>query len=57
MAFMPDSSGKLLDQLAVEPNSRDFAAFTRDHAMVPGTPLPAPTGIFPRFVETEEGAA
>jgi len=57
LAFMPDSSGKLLDQLAVEPANRDFAAFTPDHALVPGTALPAPAGIFPRFVEPEEGAA
>jgi len=54
-AFMPDASAKLLDQLGVEPNARDFAAFAPDHALVSGTPLPAPAGIFPRFVEAEEG--
>ena len=26
-------------------------AFGKDHALVPGTPLPQPQGVFPRFVE------
>jgi methionyl-tRNA synthetase len=50
--YMPDSMAKLLDQLAVPENARDFAAL--DTALVPGTALPAPQGIFPRYVE--EGA-
>jgi methionyl-tRNA synthetase len=49
--FMPASMGRLLDQLAVPADARDFAALTKDFALKPGTPLPAPEGIFPRFVE------
>ena len=48
---MPESAAKLLDQLAVSPEARGFAAF--DQALVPGTPLPAPQGVFPRYVEQE----
>ena len=47
--FMPDSMAKLLDQLGVQPDQRDFAALA---APLPaGTKLPAPSGVFPRFVE------
>ena len=48
---MPESAAKLLDQLAITPDGRSFAAF--DQAMVPGTPLPVPQGVFPRWVEPE----
>jgi len=51
--FMPDSMSKLLDQLAVPAGSRDFPAL--DRALEPGTKLPAPSGIFPRFIEEEAG--
>jgi methionyl-tRNA synthetase len=50
--FMPQSMAKLLDQLAVPADARDFAAL--DKTLTPGTSLPPPQGIFPRFVE--EGA-
>ncbi|MCW5771975.1 MAG: methionine--tRNA ligase [Rhodospirillaceae bacterium] len=51
--FMPGSMAKLLDQLGVAADARNFASL--DAALVPGTPLPEPRGIFPRYVE--EGAA
>ena len=51
--FMPSSMAKLLDQLAVPADARSFEALGRP--LVPDTKLPAPQGIFPRFVE--EGAA
>jgi len=50
---MPQSIGKMLDQLAVPEDQRSF-----DHleaALKAGTTLPAPAGVFPRFVEPEEG--
>ncbi len=47
--FMPDSCGRLLDQLAVPAGERSFAALEK--ALVPGTALPKPVGVFPRFVE------
>ncbi|MBI3451649.1 MAG: methionine--tRNA ligase [Rhodospirillales bacterium] len=53
--FMPDAMAKLLDQLAIPADARDFAAFER--ALVAGTALPAPQGIFPRYVEEGEATA
>jgi methionyl-tRNA synthetase len=50
---MPDAMAALLDQLAVGPNARTFAALGAAGALTPGTLLPAPTGIFPRYVEAE----
>ena len=49
--YMPQSSAKLLDLLAVPADRRDFAHVDAANALVPGTPLPAPAGIFPRYVE------
>jgi len=47
--FMPDTMAKLLDQLGVSEEARDFAA---RGALVPeGTALPAPAGLFPRIVD------
>jgi methionyl-tRNA synthetase len=44
---MPESAGKLLDLLGQSEQQRDFAsAGTR---LAPGTALPAPTGVFPRY--------
>ncbi len=44
---MPESAGKLLDLLGQSAEQRSFAAIgTR---LAPGTPLPAPTGVFPRY--------
>jgi methionyl-tRNA synthetase len=49
--FMPDSMSKMLDQLGVPEDARSLAALT---APLPaGTVLPAPHGVFPRFVETD----
>lgn len=46
---MPDSCGRMLDQLAVSSAARDFAGLPR--RLEPGTALPKPVGVFPRFVE------
>jgi methionyl-tRNA synthetase len=44
---MPDSAAKLLDLLGQPTDQRSFAAIgTR---LAPGTALPAPTGVFPRY--------
>lgn len=44
---MPESAGKLLDLLGQAQDQRTFAAVgTR---LAPGTALPAPTGVFPRY--------
>ena len=51
--FMPDSSGKILDQLAVAEDARTFEYFGSDHALSPATALPKPEGVFPRYQEEE----
>jgi methionyl-tRNA synthetase len=44
---MPDSAAKLLDLLGQPADARSFGAIgTR---LAPGTALPAPTGVFPRY--------
>jgi methionyl-tRNA synthetase len=48
---MPASSAKLLDILGVPADQRDFTALGGTTRIKPGTVLPAPTGIFPRYVE------
>ncbi|HYF16599.1 MAG TPA: hypothetical protein VEA40_01950, partial [Ramlibacter sp.] len=48
--FMPDASGRILDQLTVSPFAREFRHL-EDGPLVPGTPLPPPQGVFPRIVE------
>ncbi|MDD3445753.1 MAG: methionine--tRNA ligase [Zavarzinia sp.] len=51
---MPASCARLLDQLAVPEGARDFAALGAAGRLVSGTVLPAPQGVFPRYVEREE---
>ena len=52
--FMPEAGAKLLDQLAVPPGARSFANLGGKGELQGGTPLPAPQGIFPRYVEAAE---
>ena len=49
--FMPDSMSRMLDQLGVPPDARALADLAI--ALPGGTVLPAPQGIFPRYVQTE----
>jgi methionyl-tRNA synthetase len=49
--IMPDSMAKMLDQLAVPANARSFASLGEGGALKPGTSLPKPEGVFPRYVE------
>jgi methionyl-tRNA synthetase len=51
--YIPGSAGRLLDLLAVAEDARSFAHLGDAHALVPGTALPAPQGVFPRYVEQE----
>ena len=55
--FMPETMGKMLDQLGVSPDHRTFEFLGPDHALVPGTKLDKPEGVFPRFVVEEEQGA
>jgi methionyl-tRNA synthetase len=54
---MPQSMGRLLDQLGVAEAARDFAALGPNGRLKPGTTLPPPAPVFPRYVETEEAQA
>ncbi len=49
--YMPQSAAKFLDLLAVSENKRDFSHFAL--RLQSGSDLPAPTAVFPRFVEEE----
>ncbi len=51
--FMPTASGKLLDLLAVPAAERDFTALEGGKRLAAGVQLPAPQGVFPRYVEPE----
>lgn len=51
LAFIPGSAGKLLDLLAVADDARTFAHVDDAHALTPGTALPAPQPVFPRYVD------
>ena len=47
--FMPGSTARILDQLGVPADKRDFAAF--DVELPAGRELPTPSGVFPRHIE------
>jgi methionyl-tRNA synthetase len=55
--FMPTSSAKLLDLLAVPVTERDFSFLGGKHRLAAGAKLPPPTAVFPRYVEAEAPAA
>ena len=49
---MPAASAKLLDSLGVAADARDFKALAK--RLTAGTNLPAPVGVFPRYIEPKE---
>lgn len=49
--FMPQTMERMLDQLAVQPDERSLAAL--ETPLPAGRSLPAPQGLFPRYVEPE----
>ena len=52
--FMPASAGKLLDLLGVPQGERQFERLgSADKRITPGTALPAPAPVFPRYVEPQ----
>jgi methionyl-tRNA synthetase len=51
--YIPASAGKLLDLLAIAEDRRSFIDVGDAGALVEGTELPAPSGVFPRYVEKE----
>jgi len=54
--IMPESAGKLLDQLGVPEHARDFAKLGPKGRLKPGTVLPPPSPVFPRYIEAEAPA-
>ena len=48
---MPEASEKLLDSLGVPGDERGFAALGGAVRIAPGTQLPAPQAVFPRYIE------
>jgi methionyl-tRNA synthetase len=57
LPFMPASAGKLLDLLAAPEAERAFAYLGGSHRIAAGVGLPAPAGVFPRYVEPDRRAA
>ncbi len=53
LPFIPDAAAKLLDLLAVPAEQRMLANAVQARALVSGALLPAPEGIFPRYMEPE----
>ncbi len=52
LPFVPGAASRLLDQLAVAQEDRHFAALgPAGRPLAPGTALPAPRGVFPRWQE------
>ena len=47
----PTAAAKLLDGLGVGGEARAFKALGEAGRLEPGTPIPAPAGVFPRYVE------
>jgi methionyl-tRNA synthetase len=54
--FMPVSAAKLLDLLAVPADERNFATLGGARRLATGVPLPAPTPVFPRYVDSAKEA-
>jgi methionyl-tRNA synthetase len=48
---MPESAAKMLDALGIPGDARDFAALGGTARIKPGTTLPPPTPVFPRYIE------
>jgi methionyl-tRNA synthetase len=51
---MPSSASKLLDLLGQDADARTFAALGPKGRLKPGTKIPQPTAVFPRYVEPED---
>jgi methionyl-tRNA synthetase len=54
--FVPSSAGKLLELLGVPEAEWQFSALGGGHRIAVGTALPAPSPVFPRYVESETSA-
>jgi methionyl-tRNA synthetase len=50
-AVMPQASSRLLDSLGVPIDERNFERLGGETRIAPGTTLPAPQAVFPRYIE------
>jgi methionyl-tRNA synthetase len=55
--FTPDGASKLLDILGIPAEERAFATLGGGVRIKPGSVLPAPAPVFPRYVEPTAAAA
>ncbi|WP_276307003.1 methionine--tRNA ligase [Agrobacterium albertimagni] len=55
--IMPETSAKILDLVAVAEEDRVFAKLGAAGRLQPGTELPAPSPVYPRYVAPEAGKA
>jgi methionyl-tRNA synthetase len=55
--IMPTSSAKILDLVAVAEDDRVFAKLGAAGRLTPGTELPAPSPVYPRYVAPEAAKA
>ncbi|HEY7750396.1 MAG TPA: methionine--tRNA ligase [Aestuariivirgaceae bacterium] len=49
--YMPQSAARLLDALGVDGGKRSFDALGQGAQILPGTVIPAPAPIFPRYID------
>ncbi len=49
LPFMPESAGKILNQLAIADDQRCFMSYGKQNQLKPNNTLPIPSGIFPRY--------
>jgi methionyl-tRNA synthetase len=54
---VPAGAAALLDLLAIPPEARGFGSLGQGGRLTPGTALPEPKGVFPRYVEAAEAGA
>ncbi|MAZ75937.1 MAG: methionine--tRNA ligase [Micavibrio sp.] len=55
-AVTPSSSSKMLDQLKIDADKRDFSFINSEHQLQPETAIDKPQGIFPRLDTAEKAA-
>jgi methionyl-tRNA synthetase len=51
---MPAAAAKLLDLLSQDAGARSFEALGEKGRLAPGTAVPVPQGVFPRYVDPDE---
>ncbi len=55
--FMPRAAATLLGLLGVPENARDFVCAETNAGLVPGAQLPAPSPVFPRYLQADDNSS